>query len=47
MICASKQMMSHHSVDDTPYGGGAGMVMTAAPWGDAIDAITNDQEQLI
>ena len=36
----------HHSVDDTPYGGGAGMVMTAAPWGDAIDAITNDQEQV-
>jgi tRNA (guanine37-N1)-methyltransferase len=36
----------HHSVDDTPYGGGAGMVMTAAPWGDAIDAITNDQEQI-
>ena len=34
----------HHSVDDTPYGGGAGMVMTAEPWGDAIDAITNDQE---
>ena len=34
----------HHSVDDTPYGGGAGMVMTAAPWGDAIDAITNDEE---
>lgn len=23
----------HHSVDDTPYGGGAGMVMSAAPWG--------------
>jgi tRNA (guanine37-N1)-methyltransferase len=37
---------AHHSVDDTPYGGGAGMVMTAAPWGDAIDAITNDQEQI-
>ena len=36
----------HHSVDDTPYGGGAGMVMTAAPWGDAIDAITNDKEQI-
>ena len=34
----------HHSVDDTPYGGGAGMVMSAEPWGDAIDAITNDQE---
>ena len=33
----------HHSVDDTPYGGGAGMVMSAEPWGHAIDAITNDQ----
>jgi tRNA (guanine37-N1)-methyltransferase len=29
----------HHSVDDTPYGGGAGMVMKAEPWGDALDAI--------
>ena len=36
----------HHSVDDTPYGGGAGMVMSAQPWGDAIDAITNDKEQI-
>ncbi|MEY3176883.1 MAG: hypothetical protein RLZZ348_70 [Actinomycetota bacterium] len=36
----------HHSVDDTPYGGGAGMVMSAEPWGKAIDAITNDQEQI-
>ncbi len=35
----------HHSVDDTPYGGGAGMVMSAEPWGNAIDAITNDKEQ--
>ena len=34
----------HHSVDDTPYGGGAGMVMTAQPWGEAIDAITNDKD---
>lgn len=34
----------HHSVDDTPYGGGAGMVMSAEPWGNAIDAITNDQD---
>ncbi|WP_174722259.1 MULTISPECIES: tRNA (guanosine(37)-N1)-methyltransferase TrmD [Cryobacterium] len=34
----------HHSVDDTPYGGGAGMVMKPEPWGDAIDAIlTNVQ----
>jgi tRNA (guanine37-N1)-methyltransferase len=36
----------HHSVDDTPYGGGAGMVRSAEPWGDAIDAITNDKEQI-
>ena len=36
----------HHSVDDTPYGGGAGMVMTAQPWGEAIDAITNDKDMV-
>ena len=36
----------HHSVDDTPYGGGAGMVMSAEPWGNAIDAITNDKQQI-
>jgi tRNA (guanine37-N1)-methyltransferase len=30
---------NHHSVDDTPYGGGAGMVMMAEPWGQAIDSI--------
>ena len=29
----------HHSVDDTPYGGGAGMVMKAEPWGAALDAL--------
>ncbi|MGH1564925.1 tRNA (guanosine(37)-N1)-methyltransferase TrmD [Mumia sp. DW29H23] len=27
----------HRSVDDTPYGGGAGMVMRAEPWGEALD----------
>jgi tRNA (guanine37-N1)-methyltransferase len=32
----------HHSVDDTPYGGGAGMVMKPEPWGDALDAILSD-----
>ncbi|MBC7558584.1 MAG: tRNA (guanosine(37)-N1)-methyltransferase TrmD [Dermatophilaceae bacterium] len=26
----------HHSVDDTPYGGGAGMVMRPEPWGEAL-----------
>lgn len=29
---------NHHTVDDTPYGGGAGMVMKPEPWGEAIDA---------
>jgi tRNA (guanine37-N1)-methyltransferase len=27
----------HRTVDDTPYGGGAGMVMTPEPWGEALD----------
>jgi tRNA-(guanine-N1)-methyltransferase len=26
----------HRSVDDTPYGGGAGMVMSPEPWGRGI-----------
>ena len=34
----------HHSVDDTPYGGGAGMVMSPEPWGSAIDELTNDAD---
>jgi len=29
----------HRSVDDTPYGGGPGMVMLAEPWARALDAI--------
>ncbi|SDJ16967.1 tRNA (guanine37-N1)-methyltransferase [Frankineae bacterium MT45] len=29
----------HHSVDDTPYGGGPGMVMKPEPWGRALDAV--------
>ncbi|GAB3401519.1 tRNA (guanine(37)-N(1))-methyltransferase [Flindersiella endophytica] len=29
----------HRTVDDTPYGGGAGMVMRPEPWGEALDAI--------
>ena len=28
---------NHRTVDDTPYGGGAGMVMKPEPWGEAID----------
>jgi tRNA (guanine37-N1)-methyltransferase len=31
----------HKSVDDTPYGGGAGMVMIAEIWAKAIDQITD------
>lgn len=29
----------HRTVDDTPYGGGPGMVMSPVPWGEALDAI--------
>jgi tRNA (guanine37-N1)-methyltransferase len=29
----------HRTVDDTPYGGGPGMVMKPDVWGDALDAI--------
>ncbi|ADB33776.1 tRNA (guanine-N1)-methyltransferase [Kribbella flavida DSM 17836] len=29
----------HRTVDDTPYGGGAGMVMKPEPWGQALDAV--------
>ena len=29
----------HRTVDGTPYGGGAGMVMRPEPWGEALDSI--------
>ncbi|MEP6630697.1 MAG: tRNA (guanosine(37)-N1)-methyltransferase TrmD, partial [Lapillicoccus sp.] len=29
----------HRTVDDSPYGGGAGMVMRPEPWGEALDAV--------
>ena len=32
----------HRTVDDTPYGGGAGMVMKPEPWGEALEAIAVD-----
>jgi tRNA (guanine37-N1)-methyltransferase len=32
----------HHTVDDTPYGGGAGMVMKPEPWGEALEAVARD-----
>lgn len=29
----------HRTVDDTPFGGGPGMVMKPEPWGEALDAV--------
>jgi tRNA (guanine37-N1)-methyltransferase len=29
----------HRTVDDTPYGGGPGMVMRPQPWGEALDDV--------
>ena len=38
----------HKTVDDSPYGGGAGMVMMPEVWGKAIDPlITKDSELII
>ena len=34
----------HRTVDDTPYGGGPGMVMSPVPWGEALDAIAASGE---
>jgi tRNA (guanine37-N1)-methyltransferase len=34
----------HRTVDDTPYGGGPGMVMRPEPWGEALDALTGPAE---
>ncbi|KQQ51521.1 MULTISPECIES: tRNA (guanosine(37)-N1)-methyltransferase TrmD [unclassified Plantibacter] len=35
----------HRTVDDTPYGGGAGMVMKPEPWGEALDGILGDDTE--
>jgi tRNA (guanine37-N1)-methyltransferase len=37
----------HRTVDDTPYGGGAGMVMTPEPWGEAFDALGVDGSTIV
>ncbi len=37
----------HHTVDDTPYGGGAGMVMRPEPWGEALDELLPDGATLV
>ncbi|MBX6370899.1 MAG: tRNA (guanosine(37)-N1)-methyltransferase TrmD [Acidothermus sp.] len=36
----------HRTVDDTPYGGGPGMVMRPEPWGEALDAVRAEAETL-
>ena len=38
---------NHHSVDDTPYGGGAGMVMKPEIWGAALDTVMTHESELI
>ncbi|MFS0852234.1 tRNA (guanosine(37)-N1)-methyltransferase TrmD [Microbacterium sp. 179-I 3D4 NHS] len=35
----------HRTVDDTPYGGGAGMVMKPEPWGLALDEVTQGSDR--
>jgi tRNA (guanine37-N1)-methyltransferase len=38
---------NHNTVDDTPYGGGAGMVMLPEVWGRALDPLLLDEVDLI
>jgi tRNA (guanine37-N1)-methyltransferase len=37
----------HRTVDDTPYGGGPGMVMRPEPWGEALDELGTPQTRLV
>jgi tRNA (guanine37-N1)-methyltransferase len=37
----------HHTVDDTPFGGGAGMVMRPEPFGEAFDELGIDGATLV
>lgn len=37
----------HKSVDDTPYGGGAGMVMSPEPWGIMLDGLLREDSWLV
>jgi tRNA (guanine37-N1)-methyltransferase len=34
----------HRTVDDSPFGGGPGMVMKPEPWGEAIDAVAGSAD---
>lgn len=37
----------HQTVDDTPYGGGPGMVMKPEPWGDLLDQLVTEKTVLV
>ena len=37
----------HKTVDDSPYGGGAGMVMKPEPWGEAFDQLLGDNQPTV
>ncbi len=37
----------HRTTDDTPYGGGAGMVMKPEPWGEALDELLAEGATLV
>lgn len=37
----------HRTVDDTPYGGGAGMVMMPEPWGVMLDSLLTAESTLV
>lgn len=37
----------HRTVDDSPYGGGPGMVMRPEPWGLALDELATERSHLV
>ncbi len=37
----------HRTVDDTPFGGGAGMLMKAEPWGLALDSVLSENATVV
>ena len=37
----------HKSVDDTPFGGGAGMIMKPEPWGLALDSVLGPESIVV
>jgi len=37
----------HKTVDDSPYGGGAGMLMKPEPWGEAFDDILHEDGETV